>query len=163
MSNMNITLSSIFVLLLLVVSPATAQESGLYLGAALGEAKHNDICEGANLSCDDKDAAWKIFGGYQFNRYIAAEFAYANLGKTSAGANVGGIIVNPTFEVTAFELVAVGMLPVFDRLSLYGKAGLYRAETELGGSGTAFGITVPINGEDSNTDFTFGIGVRYDF
>ena len=159
---MKIRLVSLFVFLL-AAAPAMAQESGLYLGAALGQAKHADTCQGANLSCDDKDTAWKIYGGYQFNRFFAAEIGYADLGRSAAGANVGGIIVNPTFEVTAFELSGIGFLPVLDRLALFMRLGVYRAETELGGTGTAFGITVPVSGKDSNSDLTFGLGIQYSF
>ncbi len=30
---------------------------------------------------DDSDSAWKVFGGYKFNRFIALELAYADLGQ----------------------------------------------------------------------------------
>ena len=147
----------------LAAVPAVAQDAGFYLGASLGQSKHHDVCEGANLSCDDKDSAWRIFAGYEFSRYVAAEFAYADLGQTAAGANVGGIIVNPTFEATVFELLAVGSVPLMDRLSLLGKLGLYRADSKLGGSGTGFGVTVPLSAEESNSDLTFAFGVRFNF
>jgi OOP family OmpA-OmpF porin len=157
---MKIRLASIL-LLALLAAPALAQESGPYIGASLGQAEHGDTCEGANLSCDEKDSAWKIYGGYQFNRFVAVEFGYADLGRSAAGANVGGIVVNPTFEVTAFELSGIGFLPLLDRLALFMRLGVYRAETELGGTGTAFGITVPISGKESNSDLTFGLGIQY--
>ena len=36
---------------------------------------------GPGVSCDSKDTAWKFFGGYQFNRNLAAELGYTDLGK----------------------------------------------------------------------------------
>jgi OOP family OmpA-OmpF porin len=51
-------------------------------------------------------------------------------------------------------------LPIADRFSIFGKIGLYKADTDLD-------VTVPGLGSasesDSNTDLTFGVGARYDF
>ena len=147
----------------LLTTASQAQEAGVYIGGAFGQAEHNDACEGANISCDEKDTAWKIFGGYQFNRYVAVELGYADLGQSKASGTVGSVTVNATFNVTAWELVGVGSFPVMDRLSVLGKAGFYRGEVESRGTGTIGAITVPVNLDESNTDITFGIGVRYDF
>lgn len=146
-----------------IVRPAGAQEAGVYVGAAFGQAKHKDACEGADISCDEKDSAWKVFGGYQFNRYIAAELGYADLGQSKATGTVGPVTVDAAFEVTAWELVAVGSFPVMERLSLFGKFGLYRADVELSGSGRiGAGAPIPFSEDDSNNDITFGFGARFD-
>jgi len=147
----------------LATGMARAQEAGFYFGAGIGQAEHENACEGANISCDEKDSAWKIFVGYQFNRHIAAEVGYSNLGESQASGVVGSITVDARFQVTAWEALAVGSFPVMNRLSVIGKAGLYLADVELGGSGTVGATTVPVSEEDSNTGFTFGFGVRYDF
>jgi OmpA-OmpF porin, OOP family len=148
----------------LAATPAWSQEAGIYIGAAVGQAEHKDGCEGANISCDEKDAAWKLFGGYQFNRYVAVEAGYADLGESRARGTVGAITVDAKFAVTAFELSAVGTVPVVvDRLSLMLRGGVYRAEAKLSGSGTVGAIVVPVSETDSNFDLTFGLGVRYDF
>jgi OOP family OmpA-OmpF porin len=65
------------------------------------------------------------------------------------------------FESTLFELVAVGSLPLADRFSIYGKIGLYRADTDADVSVSGLGISTTES--DSNSDLTFGVGVRYDF
>jgi OmpA-OmpF porin, OOP family len=139
--------------------PALAQETGFYLGGALGQSSFDVDCTGAT-SCDDKDSSWKIFGGYQFNKHFALEFGYADLGETTASVSVPPFTVNLALEATVWDLVAVGSLPIADRFSILGKIGLYRADTEING-------TVPGLGSDSesasNTDLTFGIGARYDF
>ena len=64
------------------------KESGIYIGGALGQAEQSDQCSSTapGVSCDNKDSAWKIFGGFQFSRYFAAELGYANLGEASASA-----------------------------------------------------------------------------
>lgn len=127
-------------------APAFAQDTGFYAGFHLGQSSSSDACTGIP-SCDDKDTAWKILGGYQFNKYVAAELGYTDLGAASApGAKL---------EATAFEVVAVGSFPVMDKLSIYGKLGLFRGDAEATGPGGSV--------SETNTDMTWGIGVRYDF
>lgn len=137
--------------------PALSQqnESGIYIGGALGQAEQSDQCSGTapGVSCDNKDSAWKIFGGFQVNRYLAAELGYANLGEASASAGT----VSAKDEATAFELVALGMFPVVERFSIFGKLGLYRGELER----TSNNPLVQ-TGTNEQTDFTFGLGVRFD-
>ena len=148
---------------LLFASTAWSQEAGFYLGASIGQSKAKDFCDDSGgFSCDDKDTAWKILAGYQFSRYIAAEFGYTDLGEVTASGVVSGVNVSGSVVATAFELVAVGSFPVMDRLSLYGKLGLYRAETEQKLRGTLGATTVTDNESEKNTDLIFGFGVRFD-
>ena len=119
---------------------AAAQQPGLssvYIGGTIGQAEYKDGGGG-----DDKDTAWRILGGYQFNRYFAAELGYHNLGEASAAAGA--------LEGTAWELVGIGAYPIVDKLSVYGKLGVYRGELEAPGA------------EETNTDLTFGAGLQYD-
>src|SRR2546428_13995713 len=70
--------------------PAAAQmnTSAFYAGVSVGQSKFKDACSGvgAGVSCDDKDTAWRILGGYQFNRNLAAELGYHKFGETKATA-----------------------------------------------------------------------------
>src|SRR5688572_20720454 len=119
---------------------AAAQQpslSSVYLGGTIGQAEYKDGGGG-----DDKDTAWRILGGYQFNRHFAAELGYHNLGEASAPAG--------STEATAWELVAVGAYPIVNQLSVYGKLGVYRGELEGPGA------------EETNTDLTYGVGLQYD-
>jgi OmpA-OmpF porin, OOP family len=136
-----------------LATPALAQDTGFYAGLSIGQSAVDDACTGIGgpgVSCDDKDTAWRILGGYQFNRNFAVEVGYSDLGEVSASGPGG----SASIESTAIEVVAVGMLPIADRFSLYGKIGMYRGETDA----TAPGVSV----SESNTDLTFGVGVRYD-
>ena len=119
---------------------AAAQQpslSSVYVGGTIGQAEYKDGGGG-----DDKDTAWRILGGYQFNRHFAAELGYHNLGEASAAAGA--------LEGTAWELVGIGAYPLVDKLSVYGKLGVYRGELEAPGA------------EETNTDLTFGVGLQYD-
>jgi OOP family OmpA-OmpF porin len=124
---------------------AAAQQpslSSVYVGGTIGQAEYKDGCN--NLAgCDEKDTAWRILGGYQFNRHFAAELGYHDLGEASAPAGAT--------EGSAWELVGIGALPIVDKLSVYGKLGVYRGELESPA------------GKETNSDLTYGAGLQYDF
>jgi OOP family OmpA-OmpF porin len=121
---------------------AQSNPSSWYIGGTVGQAEFKDGCQGLG-SCDEKDTAWRILGGYQFNRNFAAEIGYHNLGEASAAAGAT--------EGTAWELVGIGALPLGNQSSVYGKLGVYRGELEAPGA------------KETNNDFTYGVGVQYDF
>lgn len=136
-------------------APAFAQ--GFYVGGHVGQASYADTCDeisGPGITCDDSDTGFKILGGYEFTPHLAVEVAYTDLGEVSA-RGPGGTF---SAEATAFEVVGVGTLPLGNRFSLYGKAGIYRGDVD------ARLDTVLLTGSasDSNTDLTFGAGVRFD-
>ena len=134
--------------------PAWAQDTGFYAGLSFGQSSVDVDCTGFS-SCDDSDTAWKVFGGYQFNRNFAVEFGYTDLGEASASAPGA----SATAESTAFEVSAVGMLPLADRFSIFGRIGLHMSDTDARATlGSVSGST-----SESNTGLTFGIGARYDF
>lgn len=106
-----------------------AATQGFYVGGEVGKFDGDG----------DDDTAVKILGGYQFHRQFAAELSYGNL------FDKGGV------EVTAWELVAVGLYPVGNNLSILGKLGFAMWDIDTG-----------IAGSRDGTDLTFGVGVHYD-
>jgi OmpA-OmpF porin, OOP family len=134
-------------------APTFAQDMGFYAGFSLGQSSADLDCQG--FACDDKDTTWRILGGYQFNRNLAVEVGYSDLGEVSVNA---GVLGAATIEATAIEVVAVGILPLANQFSVYGKLGMYRGEADQSGTG-AFVASA----SESNTDLTFGVGVKYDF
>jgi OOP family OmpA-OmpF porin len=102
---------------------------GFYIGADIGQADF-----GA-----DEDTTFKLYGGYQINRHFAAEVGYGML------YDKGGS------EGTALELVAVGIFPITNQFSVYGKLGLASVEQDFPG------------GSDDGTELTYGFGVQFDF
>jgi len=132
-------------------APALSQESGWYAGVGLGQASHDVDCAGTT-SCDDNDTAWKIFGGYQFNKYLGVEVGYTDLGK----ASLSDAISTTAFEVKGFEVLAVGTYPINQQFEIFGKAGFFRWDLDV--KDNVFGSI-----SESGTDFTFGIGAKYNF
>ena len=142
---------------MLVAAPAFAQDQGWYAGLHLGQATAKDACDGvsgAGISCDDNDTMFRILGGYQFNKNLAVELGYNDMGEVSASG--GGITAN--IESKIWEVVAVGSWPFTPQFSAYGKLGMYRGETDFSTNAPGVG-----NESESNTDLTYGIGVRWDF
>lgn len=138
-------MKSATVILALVTSafslPAAAQlaASAVYLGGSIGRADQKVP--------DEKDTAWKVFGGYQFHPNFAAELGYHHLGEvTSSGV---------TTEARAWDLVGIGSLPVVANvLSLYGKLGAYYAQTER--------TTPGVRADENNNGLTYGFGAQWD-
>ncbi|HYR34373.1 MAG TPA: outer membrane beta-barrel protein, partial [Burkholderiales bacterium] len=107
--------------------PAAAQDlSAVYIGGGLGQSKFKKVCQdaGPGETCDDKDTAFKIFGGYQFNKNFAAEFGYTDLGK----AKFSDPTFSAEFKAYVWELSAIGAFPVMDAFSIYGRLGGYWGE-----------------------------------
>jgi OmpA-OmpF porin, OOP family len=128
-------------------------QAGWYAGVSLGQSEVEiEGCGGA-VSCDEKDTAWRVLGGYQFNQNFAAELGFHQLGDASASGPGGSV----EFETNAFELVGVGAFPLGAQFSVYGKAGFYRGETKVTGSV----LGVPVDIKETNTDLTYGVGVQY--
>jgi OOP family OmpA-OmpF porin len=120
--------------------------SGAYAGASIGQSKFRAGCQAAFTSCDDKDTAWRLFGGYQLNRNLGAELGYADFGKAEGSSALG----RSSVDANAWDLVGIGSLPIIDRLSAYGKLGVYHGTLKAGGT------------DHSNNDLTFGLGAQYD-
>lgn len=136
---------------------AFGQDSHFFVGAAVGSSNKRDGCDGlpGGVSCDHKDAGWKLFGGYQFNKYLGAELGYTDLGKVKASG--GGLSAKA--KIDGFELTGVGTLPLADKFSAYAKLGFIRSDVDT----SAKFAGVKVSEKDHSTDLTFGLGLRYDF
>jgi OOP family OmpA-OmpF porin len=133
----------------------TGPDSGWSVGASFGQSKIDCSTGGvAGVSCDDTDTAFRIFGGYQFNKHFGVELGYADLGS----ATISGAGITASVEAKAWDLVAVGRLPISEQFSVFGKLGMYRADSDLSSNTPLIG-----SASDTNTDITYGIGLQYDF
>ena len=135
---------------LVVSSASMAQgkpDTGFYVGATLGQSDFDVDCGGLGVSCDTKDTAFRVLGGYQINRNFAAEVGYHDFGKVTVSGPGGSADI----KANAFELVGLGMFPINPQFSVYGKLGFYRGEAKALGE------------KDTNTDLTYGVGVQYNF
>lgn len=138
-------------------SAVTGPESHWFVGGSLGQSKAKSACDdlaGTGVSCDDTDTAFRVFGGYQINKNFGAELGYQDLGKVEASA----LGLNASIKSKAWDIMAVGTLPVAEKFSVYGKIGFYFANTDA-----TTNIPGVANESKSNNDLTYALGVQYDF
>lgn len=141
-----------------VLSPSTMAQSmadrGWYIGGSIGQSEADDDCP-SGFSCDLKDTAYKLFGGYRFNRNFAAEAFWGEWGEISVSA--GG--ATATVEARTIGIAGLGILPVSPQFDLFGKIGIGNTELKATGSGLAAGLTA----EDDGSDLMLGLGAVYNF
>jgi OmpA-OmpF porin, OOP family len=129
-------------------------DSGWYVGGGIGQSQIDvdltDTAPGTTL--DDKDTSFRLFGGYQINRHFGVELGYSELGEATGDEPGFGAF---RFEGKAWDLVAVGALPLANNFSLIGKLGFYNGDLDFSGGGERL--------SESNTDLTYAIGAQYDF
>lgn len=146
---------------LLAATQASAQA---FAGASIGQSDvDEDITAGLITSearVDSKDTAFKVFGGYMFNRHFGVEGAYVDLGEVSySGSFFGSPVTGGKVEATGFNVAALGSYPVTEEFSVFGKIGLFIWEAEA--SDTTAGV--PFSAKTDGTDISFGLGVNYQF
>lgn len=153
-----------------VVSNAMAADaSGWYAGASLGRSSFDvdtnqtvaaALAAGyatATVTADTSDTAYKLFAGYKVNKNFAVEGGYTDLGKGSLSATTTGPVASGVgnFEATVWEVNAVGILPINESFSVFGKLGYHWDDTKTTGTGI-FGSK-----DYSGDDFKFGVGAEY--
>lgn len=155
---------------------AVAADSGWYGGLGVGQtqAKIDDAGITAGLlgsgfsnttiNDNDSDLGYKLFGGLKVNKNFAIEGGYFNLGNfgftattTPAGTFTGDIKLN------GFNIDAVGILPLSEKFSGFGRIGLQYAKAEDSFSGTGAVVVANPNPNKSATNYKYGLGAQYDF
>lgn len=135
--------------------PQLRMDSGFYIGGAYGKSRTGTGCIG---TCDATDHSFNLFAGYQFNRHLAVEGGYSDLGEATVSGTLLGAPVTARIETTVVELVGVGLLPLTEKFSLYAKLGIYRNDSDSSTTGAAVGTS-----SDKGTGFTLGGGLQYSF
>ena len=111
---------------------------------------------------DNRDTGYKLFGGYQINPNFAIESGYFDLGRfgySSTTTPTGSF--NGSTRVKGLNLDLVGMVPLSERLSAFGRVGAAYARSRANFSSTG---AVPLNfsNRDRNrTDVKYGLGLQY--
>lgn len=160
----------------LVYATSSAQDGGYaYGGLSVGQsrARIDDarITSGlldAGLTTtgmvrDDKGVGYKLFGGYQMNRYLAVEGGYFKLGRfgfTSTTAPAGTL--SGQLEAQGLNLDLVGSLPITGRLSLIGRVGAQYARTRDTFASTGAVTVSDPNPRHSEVNPKVGIGLQYE-
>ena len=123
-----------------------------YLGASAGQATADVSCP-AGTSCDDKDTAWKVYGGLEVNEFISMEAGYVHLGNVGySGAKTG------SRETKGMLLQLVGTYALNPSFSLMARGGMNILSTDV--NGTIAG-TPNNNSSDTDVVWSAGAGAQY--
>ena len=124
---------------------------GWYAGLGIGQSNYRDF---AADSANTRSEGWKVYGGYQFNKYLALEGGYVNLNDMRA---INGPVVT-TIATEAWALGAVLSYPVTDKISVMGKLGYAYMQ---GDTRTKNGAALTVRTSQDDYEPNYGVGVSY--
>lgn len=156
-------------------TPVMAQGApGWYLGGNLGgtRADFNNNAINRDLAgkgftvnsttTDNRSNGGKIFGGYQLTPNFAVEGGYFDLGRYSYGSSTTPAgSFNGNSRISGLNLDLVGMAPLSDQFSVFGRVGAAYAQNRGSFSSNGF---VPLNLSNprrNDTNLKVGLGVQY--
>lgn len=155
---------------------AVADDSGWYGGANIGQSRATiddaRIISGlqgggygtSSIIDDDRDRGYKIFGGYQINKYFALEGGYFDLGKFGFTATtVPAGTLSGNIRLKGLNLDVVGTLPITEKFSAFGRIGANYAEAKDTFTGTGSVSVLNPNPSERDTNLKVGLGLQYAF
>lgn len=116
---------------------------------------------GLSSSLDKTDTAYKLQVGYQLSRNFALEGGYVDLGKTSYSASFTGGTANADVKAHGWNIAAVGIIPLSDVVSVFGKVGAIDATVKFNVSASGPGGTAGASGDSTDWSGVWGIGASY--
>ncbi len=160
-----------------IASPfAVADDSGWYIGGNIGQskAKIDDAritgslagFTSSSISDNNSDTGYKFFGGYKFNRNFALEGGYFNLGRFgfTATTQLPAGTLSGNIKLDGMNLDAVGIFPITEKFSAFGRVGLNYAEAKDNFTNTgAVPARANLNPGKYATNPKAGLGLQYDF
>jgi OOP family OmpA-OmpF porin len=160
-----------------IASPyAVADDAGWYAGVNIGQARANidDKRITSNLlgvgfattsiTDDDRNTGAKVFGGYKFNRNFAVEGGYFDLGRAGFTANtVPNGTLNGNMKLRGLNLDLVGIIPITEKFSAFGRVGVNYADTRDSFTGTGAVTVLNANPTKRGANYKAGLGLQYDF
>jgi OOP family OmpA-OmpF porin len=154
--------------------PAQLDESYYYGGASVGQSRSHlhtpgmtaqllgNSATATTIEQDKQDTTYKVFGGYQFNRYVAAEIGFFDLGKYKFTAQtVPPGTLSGEVKIRGFNLDVVGTWPMTDACALLGRVGAQSAKTSETFSTTGAAISSANQLHKHQVDVKAGVGVQY--
>lgn len=124
---------------------------GWYAGLGVGQSNYRDFDA---ASANTRSEGWKVYGGYQFNDYLALEGGYVNLNDMQATNGT----VRTNIATEAWALGALLSYPMTDKISVVGKFGYAYMQ---GSTRTKNGTALTVHSSDDDYEPNYGVGVSY--
>ncbi len=120
-------LALIVVGIIALATPASTAEKGFYLGAGFGVSSldvRDFTPEYAHLRFEQSELGVKLFAGWRVPNFFAVEAGYTNFGDVRQweGGNLESF-QEADIGVSMLSAEAVGLIPLSDKVDLYGKLG----------------------------------------
>jgi OOP family OmpA-OmpF porin len=154
---------------------AQAQDTGWYAGANVGrtKAKIDDarITSGMlgagftspSIDDDNRNVGFKVFAGYEFNRYFSLEGGYFNLGHFGYTATTSAGTLNGDIRIQGLNFDPVLSLPFTHKFSGFVRAGVTYAQSKDAFNGTGAVLVLDPDPKKETFNYQFGGGLQYDF
>lgn len=120
-------------LVLTFAAAPSAFADGWYGGIGFGQTNvkkelgcSDPYFSGTSCSEDRKDTTLRLFGGTEIIKDVAVEFGYRDLGEAKLSASAGAASATEKLKAKAFDVSAVGTLPVGADFGVTGRVGFAR-------------------------------------
>jgi OOP family OmpA-OmpF porin len=155
-------------------APAVAEDAGWYVGANFGQSRAKiddpriiDGLLGAGIDTtaiknDNLHFGYKVFGGYQFNEYLALEGGYFDLGTFGFIADtVPAAALTGNIKLQGVNVDAVATLPITSKFAAFGRFGYHYDYAKDAFAG--YGAIIVRDPEPSkhSGDYKFGAGLQF--
>ena len=144
-----------------------AMADNFYIFGDVGQIKF-ELDGSSDSKLSKTDTTFSIGAGYDFNKFLAVEVAYRDLGEAvESGSDFDGVDDYDYVDkigVTALQASVVGKLPISEVFNVYGRVGLASLDAEYESREYyADGINPkPYSESESKTRALFGIGASFD-
>ena len=142
----------------LLLMTASAANASFYVGGSLGQTSSDvdafgDV-SGSGIEVDDSDTGFKVFGGYNFFKFLSVEAAYVDVSGPAAEMTVPEPMTVST-SADGFAVEAVGVMPVGVKFQLFAELGFFMWDGQAEVSSPSFSGS---GGSGDGTDPTYGVG-----
>ena len=165
---------STFTLLgLCIAQSAHAEMDGFYASAQLGYVNtHVDTSDLVSINngtsfiglpdLNNWNLGYRLSFGYQLNKNTAVEIGYRRFGSTDINIGGANYFASASSQEKAFDLMAKGMLPITQALSVFGKVRIaYVKANSQGYANTAGTYTAFTNSYSNSLQPALALGVSY--
>jgi len=147
-------------------SPSGASQAGF---DAFGIVPSGPIARGKE---DQEDSGYGFQVGYRFNRWLAIEGGYVDLGETTFRASTPGTLMGIpgsadtftqkiTSNIAGLTATVLGIVPLSYRFEAYGRAGFLIGDDELEVRAANSTDSANFDVSESTTDTMLGIGLSF--